>query len=310
MQQLFEFLNDCKAQIRTSVLCALKKDAPTPKRKRVDDLIDLFTTGYNAALETDPESLSKNLAGVPYLQKSVMLEGSYAAVASLDLKAGSNWTKLQELLSLESENIVSINEGIGHALCLQRESINFDPAVTTSFWGFLAMDGYGCHAGYFRWPSVIGKQEVPAGMDAAGMHAFDQGLGRSLWLIGAADPKTMASAIDRFPPSRRAALWSGVGMMIGFWGADDDTDMRRLRSLAGRWHAWLKLGIAWSAYARLKAEDVTDFTEGACDIICRSSVAEVASITISSLEAVSGDEQNAETYRQWKLLMAKEFSNN
>jgi enediyne biosynthesis protein E3 len=309
MQDLFEFLTSCKHKLSyASAFSRLHKDAPTPKRKIVDDLMDMFTTGYNAALETDPETLAKHIAGVDFIERSVMLEGSYAAVASMDLKQGANWVKLQELMAVASDSVIAINEGIGHALCQQRMQIDFIPKVTSTFWGWMAIDGFGCHAGYFRWPEVIGRQEIPAYLDEIGLRAFDQGVGRAIWLIGAADPKTIDSIISKFPKIRRADLWSGVGMMIGFWGADDSRDMRRFLIASGRWRPWLQLGVAFAAMGRLQANQVTDFTREACRMICESNDTEAIGIATKCLESLESPPDDSHKFNQWKNLIASEYS--
>lgn len=162
MQDVFDFLTKCRNRLGpVSVKNGLVKDAPTPKRKIVSGVFDLFTTGYNAALETDPETLAKYIAGIEYIDRSVMLEGSYAAYATMDLKQGDNWSKLQQLMAeaIATENPVAMHEGIGHALCQQRIEIDFVPKVTATFWGWMAVDGYGCHAGYFRWPEVTCREQ-------------------------------------------------------------------------------------------------------------------------------------------------------
>lgn len=309
MQDLFEFLTLCKSRIvPSSVFGGLKKDAPTPKRRIVDDLMDLFTTGYNAALETDPETLAKHIAGINYLERSVMLEGSYAAVAAMDLKQGANWARLQELMAVASENVVSINEGIGHALCQQRMQIDFVPKVTATFWGWLAVDGYGCHAGYFRWPEVIEQQKIPDCLDEIGVKAFDQGVGRAIWLIGAAHPKTIERIMAKFPPARRADLWSGVGMMIGMWGADDARDMRKFLVASGRWRPWLQLGVSFSTMARAQADQMADFTREACRVICESDHEDAVLVATRSLEALNAPPTTSQMFDEWRNFMALEYS--
>ncbi len=309
MEDVLNFLANCRMRLATSQFFGLKKDAPTPKSKIVDEIFHLFLTGYNAALETDAEGLAKYLAGVDYIDRSVMLEGSYAAVASRDIKSGGNWTNLLELMAVASDNIVAINEGIGHALCQQRQTIDFNPNVTGTFWGWLAVDGYGCHAGYFRWPSVIGRQEIPVGLDELGLRAFDQGLGRAVWLISAANPKLIGQTLDKFPHSRRADLWSGVGMMSGFWGADDATDMKRLLRASGKWRPWLQCGVAWSAKGRFDAKDVRDFTTDACSVICHSDTREMTSLADRCLSESQTIVEGSRQFSQWKQLMAQEFLN-
>lgn len=313
MQDVFEFLTRCRNRLHPlSAINGLIKDAPTPRRKIVNGVFDLFTTGYNAALETDAETLAKHLAGIDYIDRSVMLEGSYAAYASMDLKQGDDWSKLQQLMAeaIATENPVAIHEGIGHALCQQRIEIDFIPHVTATFWGWMAVDGYGCHAAYFRWPDVIEKQKIPECLDEIGQKAFDQGVGRGIWLMGAADPKTINRIVCSFPYERRADMWSGIGMMIGMWGADDSTDMRRFLLASKRWRPWLQLGVAFSTLARHQAGKMMDYTKDACHVICKSDDVEALEVATKSLEALDGPPTTSQMFGQWKDFMAQEFSSN
>ncbi|MBX9569050.1 MAG: DUF1702 family protein [Candidatus Obscuribacterales bacterium] len=306
MQDVIDFFNRFAANLKAPNV-SLRKDAPTIKRRIVDEVIDLFITGYNAALETDVQSLAAQLKNVGFSAKSVMLEGAYAAIGSLDLNEGHGWTQLNELMAVAADNPVSINEGIGHALCLQRAPVDFDPSLTNSFWGWMAIDGYGCHSGYFRWPSAVGKLEVPAGLDEFGMHAFDQGLGRAIWLIAAADPATIGEILSGFPDYRKANLWSGIGMMVGYWGADDDTEMRRLFSMSGKYRPFLQQGVAFSATGRYRAGECPDFTVAACSTICKTNfneAVEFATTTVSSLDAPPA---TAREFAEWKSRITAKF---
>src|SRR6185503_18765465 len=55
---------------------------------------------------------------------------------------------------------------------------HFDPLL-----GWLAVDGYGFHEGYFHWPESIDRRRLPRGLSGYARCAFDQGLGRSLWFV-------------------------------------------------------------------------------------------------------------------------------
>ncbi len=307
MEDLFEFLAKCRRKVSVvPIFEGLRKDAPTPKRRIVSEALDLFTTGYNAAIETDPQTLAKHLEGLDVIERSVMLEGSYTAVATMDLQEGANWANLQELMAASSDSIIAMNEGIGQALCQQRMQIDFVPKVTATFWGWLAVDGYGCHAGYFRWPETIAQQKIPACLDEIGIKAFDQGVGRAMWMMGAADPKTIKRLVNNFPPSRRADMWSGVGMMVGMWGADDSKDMRRFLLASGRWRPWLQLGVSWSTMGRAQAGQIMDYTRDACRVICGSDDSEVIALVARSLEAL-GPLTTSHKFGEWKDLMAQEY---
>src|SRR5262249_14316783 len=74
---------------------------------------------------------------------------------------------------------------------------------------WLALDGFCFHEGYFKWVRYEAGNLPRAVVRGYGLRVFDQGLGRSLWFVGGADPDYITSMILRFPLWRRNDLWSG-----------------------------------------------------------------------------------------------------
>jgi hypothetical protein len=74
--------------------------------------------------------------------------------------------------------------------------------------GWLAVDGYGFHEGYFHWRRRVSARELPRGLSASARRVFDQGLGRSLWFVEGADVPRAApiyGAASGSPPRTRGA---------------------------------------------------------------------------------------------------------
>ncbi|GHO48026.1 hypothetical protein KSX_61890 [Ktedonospora formicarum] len=109
---------------------------------------------------------------------------------------------------------------IGAGLALARVHVQpekflkrLDPVV-----GWIALDGYGFHKGFFSRKQAIEKQIVPSHLSAYGRRVFDHGIGRSIWFVGGAKVDQIAATINSFPEERHAALWSGVGLGCGYTG--------------------------------------------------------------------------------------------
>ena len=179
---------------------------------------------------------------------------------------------------------------------VDRALARFDPLL-----GWLAVDGYGFHQGYFRWPDDGG---APAGSaPALGLRArvFDQGLGRSLWFVEGAEVRPHRH--DDRPVSRRsrhADLWSGVGLACAYAGgvaraAIEALDRwrrctpapfrsgRRLRRQGAR---------AWPAIPR-------PHTNLACRIVCGMAAEDAARLTDRALVDLPAD-GDAPAYEVWR----------
>src|SRR5436189_4188051 len=112
-------------------------------------------------------------------------------------------------------HIYMVHVGAGWSMArlrlrLRRRLSQLDPLL-----GWLALDGFGFHEGYFHWPRYANGIR-PAAFEGYALRVFDQGLGRSLWFVSGADPKWIAGVISAFPEDRRADLWCGVGLACAY----------------------------------------------------------------------------------------------
>lgn len=170
----------------------------------------------------------------------------------------------------------------------------FDPLL-----GWLAVDGYGFHEGFFHWPRAVVLQEVPDRISGYARRAFDQGLGRSLWFVNGAEPARLAATIAGFPSPRAGDLWSGVGLAAAYAGGVDREVLEALAVLAGRKRPQLAQGAAFAAQARERAGNPTEATEMACEVLCGLRANEAARLTVEALVdlPLDGEEPGFEVWR-------------
>jgi enediyne biosynthesis protein E3 len=137
----------------------------------------------------------------------------------------------------------------------------------------LIIDGYGFHEAYFHTDRVVGRGEVPSGLEGYARHVFDSGVGRSLWFLGGADPDRIREKIERFDASRHADMWAGLGLACAYAGnAYPDFDrydevLRGLAASAGPHRSSLELGVVFSAETRQRAGNPTAWTDRACETL-------------------------------------------
>jgi hypothetical protein len=165
--------------------------------------------------------------------------------------------------------------------------------------GWLVVDGYGFHEGYFGWPRYIERRALPDRLDGYERRVFDQGLGRSLWFVKGADVTAVASAIDAFPSSRHEDLWSGVGLACAYAGGCGRGAMESLRVAADGHLPALAQGVAFAAKTRQHAANLNPHTETVCRLICGHSAEALAAITDAALDDLR-EEGELPAYEVWR----------
>lgn len=171
---------------------------------------------------------------------------------------------------------VHIGAGLGLAR-MHRQPEKFlsrlDPLL-----GWMALDGYGFHAGFFERKRYVEKQIVPKHLSTYGRRVFDYGIGRAIWFVVGAHSDQIAVTIEAFPETRQADLWSGIGLGCGYTGGVDGAELERLRRAAGPYRPTLAVGVAIAAHARRLAGSPAPYAELACEALCGVSCDEAARV--------------------------------
>lgn len=272
-------------------------------RERLEEVGRSFVHGYLAALETDDvERLGARLeTEVPREDTGFAYEGAGMALALLDHLVPWRRGRLRRFVAGPGRSHVYIvHVGAGWALArlpipVERWLAGLDPLL-----GWLALDGYGFHQGFFHWPRAVVGRQVPRRLSGYARRGFDQGLGRSLWFVEGADPGRIAGAIGAFPASRRADLWAGVGLACAYAGGVARGTLAALCLAAGPDRPALAQGVAFAAKARLVAGNPTAATALACEVVCGLTVEAAAAVTDRALpdRAGGGDTPLFEVWRR------------
>jgi hypothetical protein len=270
-------------------------------RERLEQVGQRFLHGYHTALMEDrPDRLGRELDAVEPELRGFAFEGAGMGLYVLDLLTPWKRHRLRRFLDGPgAAHVYMVLVGAGWALAqlarkFDRPLARFDPLL-----GWLAVDGYGFHQGYFRWPVTVDCQEVPRRLSGYSRRVFDQGLGRSLWFVEGADVPRIAVAVARFPVARQPDLWSGVGLACAYAGGVDRAAIEALFTSVGPCRAQLAQGAAFAAKARQRAGIPTEHTELACRIICGMSAREAAGATDLALVDLPADGV-VPTYEVWR----------
>jgi enediyne biosynthesis protein E3 len=270
-------------------------------RQRLEKIGVTFLSGYHAALEeTAFVQLAHRLATVEPDLRGFAFEGAAMGLALLDCFTPwqtNRWRTFTERLA--TPHIYMMHVGLGWALARLRRGVTSHLARLDPLRGWLVVDGYGFHEGYFGWPQYIERQASPARLDGYERRAFDQGLGRSIWFVKGANVAAVARAIDAFPPARRDDLWSGVGLACAYAGGCDRTAVELLRAAANEHLPALAQGVAFAAKTRQCAANLNAHTETVCRLIWGESAAETAAITDAALKDLR-EEDGLPAYEVWR----------
>lgn len=254
-------------------------------RQRLERIGQVFVEGYHAALaDPQPAVLALQLDQADLEVRGFAYEGAAMALALLDRLTPWRRNRWETFLAGPGQpHIYMLHVGLGWVFArlplvftLPRVFPRLDPVLR-----WLTLDGYGFHEGFFRAP---GGARLRRAFHPYAPHAFDHGLGRSLWFSQCAEPERISKMIMAFDLHRQADLWSGVGLACGYAGDLPENGLRLLLQRAGESSPQLAQGVAFAAKARQRAGNLMPFTELACRIICGMSAEDAAHVTDEALE--------------------------
>jgi hypothetical protein len=288
--------------------------AGAPATQRLEAIPQAVVCGFEWGIAArDLWEVERRLELVDVEQRGFAYEGAAMAFAVRDTMAGGSGKLTRELLlGPAAPHVLLTYIGIGFAMAklprpLWRKIIpdlTGSPYYPTMTW--LAVDGYGFDLAYFDTRRYVDEQKVPAPYPWEGRpdyfpHAVDQGIGRALWFMNGADPAAVTAAVERFPESRRADLWSGVGLAATFAGGASAEGYAALGAAAGEHWAHLGQGVVFAVKARDLAGHTPEHSALAAEVLTGLSVRDAVGIA-DQTEAEPNDDTSAglPVYEQWR----------
>ncbi len=279
-------------------------------RERLEKVGSCFVAGYHAGLEeAGCEALAARIdEEIDREHRGFAYEGAGMALALLDTLIPGRRDRLARLLAGPGgAHAYIVNVGAGWILARlplspERLLARLDPIL-----GWLALDGYGFHEGYFHWPRSVERREAPRKLRGYTLRGFDQGLGRSLWFVDGADVRLLPRTIGAFPPERQPDLWAGLGLAVGYAGGRSEEEIAELRRAAGPLAPELAQGVAFAAKARERAGNPAAHTELAARVVCGMSGPQAAAVTDAAQEDLPADRPGEPAFEVWRQRIQDRF---
>jgi enediyne biosynthesis protein E3 len=278
-------------------------------QSRLENIGQIFLQGYHAALRDDtPKELATQLKTIDPEFQGFGFEGAAMALTLLDYLTPWQRSRFQSFLSGSgADHTYMMHVGSGWVLARLRSRVERPLKQLDPLLGWLAVDGYGFHEGYFHWQKYVENHVLPTQISDYALRVFDQGLGRSLWFVDGADVARIPKTIATFPMHRRADLWSGVGLACAYAGAVERPAVEALRTSSGAFQPCLAQGAAFAAKTRQRAGNPAAHTETACQVLCEISARNAAEITDVALDGLPFDTA-IPAYEIWRQRIQQRFS--
>lgn len=285
-------------------------------RCRLEGVASTFVEGYHAALEEPgAAALAARLEQIPLERRGFAYEGAGMALALLDTL--TPWIprgrrRLDAFLRGPADaHTYIVHVGAGWILARlplapERLLRRFDPIR-----GWLALDGYGFHEGFFHPDRTVRRREVPAKVRGYAVRAFDQGLGRSLWFVEGASPERIQATLASFPQERRGDLWSGAGLACAYAGgadADDPALAEEMLRRAGEHAPQLAQGIAFAVVCRERAGNPAPQTAAACRAVWGLGTGQVAGLVERAHEDLPPEGAAEPAFEAWRRRIMQRFT--
>lgn len=273
-----------------------------PAQARIERIGATFLAGYHAALDdTAPEALVPALEAVDGELRGFAYEGAAMALGLLDRLTPWDHGRVQRLLDAsDHRHLYMMYIGLGWAWARLRRRVEplrvqLDPLV-----GWLCLDGYGFHEGFFHHPRYV-EAQAPPPFSGYAARVFDQGLGRSLWFVEGAGVRRIAERVRSFAEPRRSDLWAGVGLACTYAGGVERAAIAELAEAAGPHRPALCQGAAFASLARQRAGNPAPHGDLACEVLSGRPAVDLGELGEQArLAATAGPEEDTPRYELWR----------
>lgn len=276
---------------------------------RLEQIGATFRNGYHVALKCgNPDMVAACLPKAGAELQGFAYEGAAMGLALLDCITPWPSDRIGRFLrGAGNAHAYMVHVGVGWVWArlpwtILRRKERLNPLLR-----WLAFDGWGFHNGFFHWSNGLAGRSWPKQLSGYERRAFDQGLGRSFWFANGGNVNLIAETIQSFPAGRHADLWSGIGLAAVYAGIISADKLEKLCEAAGEHRTSLAQGAAFASKARLRAGNMSGYTDLAAGILCGQPARMAAEATDRLLKELSTD-SDPSAYESWRLRIQNYFT--
>jgi hypothetical protein len=256
-----------------------------------------FLAGFNAELGVRAAH-APDLDGVHPDRRGFAVEGAAMAATMLDTPRRRAARTMAVRDRYGDRYVYLIHVGNGWAMAKMRRRRIGRIGADEPLLRWLAYDGMGfCHGFFAERLDRFRRHRdsCPATCDIR-----YQGIGRSLWFRGCADPEAVSRLVAGMPRRHHGDLWSGVGLAAAYAGAARPETYRDLRDVAGRHGTALAQGAAFAAEAWRLCGHLPEHARAAVPLLTGAPPEAAADWTRAARSDLTGDRLDAADYRTWR----------
>ena len=261
-------------------------------QERLELVAKVVLRGYNTALE---KGLSRDLLTCVETKKKDLVgffnEGIGMGLFTLDLFSLRKRNRFWEFIKDKGkhhEYMSYIGAGIAFGVFKIRSIKRFiKKASPTS--GLLLLNGIGFYYAYFKPNKTLNKFFIPSNLTKDDFHVecYGNGIGRALWFYHGANPESIAQTIQKFPKSRRAGIWAGVGLAATYAGGVLPEKIQLLKELSNEYYLSLGEGAILASHTRdIAGNSFTD--ESTINILTKRSMSDCNKYAIEANNRLEG----------------------
>jgi hypothetical protein len=276
--------------------------------ERLETVVRTVTKGCQLTLQNSRyEVLVPRLQAFDVELHGFAYEGVGVALAALD--SFLPWkNRVQAFLEGPGKTyIYAVPLGAGMGLARLRRNPERFLSRLDPVYGWLILDGYGYHEGFFARRRYVDQKKLPSWISKEALHVFDNGIGRAIWFLSSTNVERVTETIASFPFSRQSDLWGGVGLACGYTGGVEREEYVRLKTLAGSSLLQLATGAALAAHARHLVGNPSTYVRLACEVLCGCSTEVAAQIVESARTDLPRDGREA-SYGMWRQRIANQLA--
>ncbi|MGV8873326.1 MAG: DUF1702 family protein [Rhodococcus sp. (in: high G+C Gram-positive bacteria)] len=282
-------------------------------------VVQKFFEGLYLAVDTNSQGkLLQELEKEKIEYRGFVYEGAGMGLIMLDsfLPFKNRFDSFMRLAGAQYELLVQIGAGMGFGYLATGMPVRLVRRDTNKFVDrqdpmhrWLVVDGYGFFDGMVNWKRVITQRKQPGDLAGYGLRAYDQGVGRSLWICTGGHPGRFKQSIETFPRGRQADLWGGIGEGLAYaGGVADFTRVRDLAREAGDFAEHFAAGVVVGAVGRVRAGERSVHTDLACTAIWECDSETLVASADARWDDGLGSVADDDLYEHWRAGLRREWA--